>query len=224
MRLTDLAKELGVERATLFRYCATLVELGYLTVDPRTKEYALGPRARAMAYAATAHSPSLTIIREELPVLANRFRGAASLGLLDGSQVLYIERAVAGQALNFQIAVGDRLPAAITSIGKALLATRLDSEVEALLGVQMGRAALDRLLSELATVRVEKMAFNIGGFQAGLNSVAVAVYEIGSNVPLGAINLAGAATSLGYERLRDEVAPALTAFSGELAAGSVAPE
>jgi len=68
--MPDLARDLGVERATLFRYCSTLVEIGYLTVEPRTKEYSLGPRARAMAYAATAHSPSLSIIREQLPVLA----------------------------------------------------------------------------------------------------------------------------------------------------------
>ena len=63
----------------------------------------------------------------------------------------------------------------MTSIGKALLATKEDAEVEAMLGSQLGRTATDRLLAELALVRVERLAFSVGGLQEGLNSVAVAV-------------------------------------------------
>jgi len=218
--LTDLARELGIERATLFRYCATLVELGYLTIEPRSKEYALGPRSRAMAYAATAHSPSLTLIRDRLPEVANHFRGAASLGILDGPQILYIERAVAGQALNFQISLGDRLPAHITSIGKALLAQRQPEEVVRILRSQISQKELERLLGELEVVASEGIAFNIGGLQEGINSVAVPVFELGSALPLGAINLAGAASSFGEHRLRDVVAPVLLEIADQVATGS----
>lgn len=219
MRLTDLANELGVERATLYRYCATLAGLRYLHLDPKTKQYSLGLRMRSMAYAVNAQWPSLVLIRDFLPEVAERFRGAASFGVLEGDQVLYVERAVAGQTLNVQLRIGDRLPAARTSMGKVLLSYEPEPFVRRILQGQVDRDAREALIAELRSVRQSGMAFNLGGIQAGLNSVAVPVFEPGESMPFGAINLAGSSAALTAERLRTEVAPALRAFAERIAAG-----
>jgi IclR family transcriptional regulator, pca regulon regulatory protein len=219
LRLTDLANVLGVERATLFRYCATLVGLNYLHLDPKTKQYSLGLRARALAYAANAQWPALSLIREFLPDVAGRFRGAASLAVLEGDDVLYVERAVAGQALNQQIRIGDRLPALRTSIGKVLLAYGPEVVLQKMLKRTVDRGAQKALLEEIQQARVERMAFNIGGIQPGLNSVAVAIFEPGADIPFGGINLSGSATTLSRQLLRQEVGPLLLAFVDRISGG-----
>lgn len=219
MRLTDIANELGVERATLYRYCTTLVSLRYLHLDPRTKQYSLGIRVRSMAYAATAAWPSLVMIRDFLPTVADRFRGAASLGVLEGDEILYVERAVAGQALNFQLNIGDRLPAVRTSIGRMLLAYEPESHVRRLLHSTLDTSHQQAALREIRRARDEGMAVNIGLIQSGLNSVAVPVFEPGATHPFGAINLAGSAEFLTEERLSGEVAGVLRQFAGQLASG-----
>lgn len=219
LRLTDIANELGIERATLFRYCATLVDLGYLHVEPESKQYSLGPRARALGYAASAQWPSLSIIRSFLPTVAERYRGAASLGVLEGHDVLYVERAVADGSLNYKISIGDRMPAARSSMGKVLLSYVSEGDARRAIRAVDADADADALLQEIARSRTERMALNIGGAQAGLNSVAVAVFEPGSAQPFGAINLAGAATDLTPSRLRSEVGPALLGFADWMAAG-----
>lgn len=219
MRLTDIANELGIERATLFRYCATLVELGYLHVESDTKQYSLGPRARALGYAASAQWPSLAIIRAFLPTIAERYRGAASLGILEGSDVLYVERSVAGRSLNYHISIGDRLPAARSSMGKVLLGFAPEADARRAIRALPEKTDVDAVLGEITRSRQERMAFNIGGTQAGLNSVAVAVFEPSAASPLGAINLAGSAADLTPARLRSEVGPALLHFADWMAAG-----
>jgi|SRR3990172_967116 len=219
LRLTDLANVLGVERATLFRYCATLVALNYLHLDPKTKQYSLGLRARALAYAANAQWPALALIRDFLPDIAAQFRGAASLGILVGDEVLYVERAVAGQALNQQISVGDRLPALRTSIGKMLLSYEPEAALRKMLKGALDRQRQQALFDEIQQAREDRMAFNIGGIQEGLNSVAVAVFEPGADVPFGGLNLTGSAAALPPARLRQEVGPALLAFVARISAG-----
>lgn len=219
LRLTDLANELGVERATLFRYCATLVGLSYLHFDPKTKHYSLGLRARALAYAANAQWPALALIREFLPQVAERFRGAASLGVLEGDDILFMERAVAGQALNQQISVGDRLPATRTSIGKILLAYEPEAAIRRALRQGFDRSQQQAFVDEIAQARRDRMAFNIGGIRETLNSVAVPVFEPGAEAPFGGLNLSGSAASLSLARLRDEVGPVLLEFVDRISAG-----
>lgn len=219
MRLTDIANDLGIERATLFRYCATLVDLGYLHVQPESKQYSLGPRARSLGYAASAQWPSLSMIRSFLPAIAERFRGAASLGILEGTDILYVERAVANGSLNYQISIGDRLPAARSSMGKILLSYATEQEARRAIRALPEKVDVELALADIRRARSDGMAFNIGGTQAGLNSVAVAIFETSADVPFGAINLAGSAADLTPDRLRSEVGPELLRFATWMAQG-----
>lgn len=222
LRLTDLADELSMERATLFRYCSTLTRHGYMHLDPATKRYSLGPRVRSLGFAAQQQWEWLDEVRSRLPSLAERFQGAASFAVRDGAEITYIERVVAGRALNYQIELGDRLPAWTTSIGKVLLADLENDEVRSLLAEQAPDADSEALIEELDGIRESGMAFNVGGVTSGLNSVAVPLYLAEESRPVGGLNLAGAARELPLERLRAEVGPALRELALEIM--SPAPE
>jgi IclR family transcriptional regulator, pca regulon regulatory protein len=217
LRLTDLAQELGIERATLFRYCATLTRHGYLHIEPSTKMYSLGPRIRSLGYAAQEQWAWLDEVRSHLSQISGRFRGAASFAIRDGTEIIYIERAVAGGALNHQIELGDRLPVWMTSIGKALLADLEDEAVRELLSEEVPDADVDLLMSELAEIRDTGVAFNINVNNSGLNSVAVPLRASELAPPVGGINLAGNAAALSLAILRSEVGPVLQQVAASIA-------
>ena len=208
-RLTDIAAAMGVDRATAFRYCSTLTKLGYLHADPVSKVYSLGSQVRTLGFAAQAQWSWLAVVAKHLPVVAETFGGAASFAVLEDDEILYLDRAVAEQALNQNISAGHRLPAARTSIGKVLLAELDAGAVKELLRRQLPRTDLAQLLEELEEVRDRGWAYNLGGTHPGLHSVAVVVRDSGTGAVLGGLNVAGGAGEMPPKRLEKEIAPEL---------------
>ncbi|HEX4805784.1 MAG TPA: IclR family transcriptional regulator [Conexibacter sp.] len=209
LRLKELVEKLHVEKATLFRYCVTLQEHGYLELDPLTKEYRLGPKVRELGMAARRQLDLLGVIRAWLPVIAERYQGTASFGVLAGAEVVYVDRAVTEGSLSYSLSIGARLPVQRSSIGKALLAALGDAEREAVLATISDARARKALAQEIAAARAEGFALNLGGSQPGVNSVAVELRDFSSGQVVGALNVAANASQFPAERLRKEVGPHL---------------
>jgi IclR family pca regulon transcriptional regulator len=191
LRLTDLSASLKVDKATLFRYCSTLIELKYLELDPASKTYSLGPMAHMLGYAALTQTDVHAAIRTYLHPLAERFHGSSSFGMLDGLETVYIDRAVAEGALIYAMSPGARLPATTSSMGKMLLADRPEAERARLLtAAHLEPRARAKLERELARADEKGYALNLGGFRRGLNAAAVLVRERLTKKTLGAIMVA----------------------------------
>lgn len=218
-RLTDIATAMGVDRATAYRYCSTLTKLGYLHADPIAKVYSLGSQVRVLGFAAQSQWSWLAVVEKHLPLVADTFGGAASFAVLEGDEILYLDRAVAEQALNQNISVGDRMPAGRTSIGKVLLAEFDDGDVRQTLRGAMTRPEVSRLIQDLQVVRRQGWAANLGGMHPGLHSVAVAVRDADSGAVLGGLNVAGAADEMPVERLAEEIVPELLQTAELIGAG-----
>src|SRR5262245_35641978 len=50
--IADVARTVGLNKSTTYRYVATLAKLGYVQQDPETKRYSLGPRVIDLGFAA----------------------------------------------------------------------------------------------------------------------------------------------------------------------------
>jgi IclR family pca regulon transcriptional regulator len=127
LRVSELADMIKVSRSTTHRYASTLVELGYLEQD-RNRQYRLTRRAGdpGIAFIDTLRleTPTARTILEDLRQTTGH---TASMGLLDGTQVLYTYRLFAhgpGQyEADLGLDVGASVPTYCTAIGKALLAS-----------------------------------------------------------------------------------------------------
>jgi IclR family transcriptional regulator, pca regulon regulatory protein len=123
--IADIADHLGMSRSTTHRYVITLVALGYLE-QGASRKYRLGLRVTDLGMSAL----NSTGLREHsypyLQELRERTSYTVALGVLDGPEVLLIDRVRSyrrgpnGSSLDLQ--AGSRLPAYCTSIGKLLLA------------------------------------------------------------------------------------------------------
>ena len=124
--ISELAREIGLGRSTTHRYVATLAALGYLQQDPATRKYRLGPRVLDLGFSAINSMDLREVAAPHLRQLSDKTGYTVNLAILDGIEVVYIERcrtARPGQwEIDLNLHVGARLPAYCTAMGKAILA------------------------------------------------------------------------------------------------------
>ena len=215
LTLGELAAAVGVTRSAVFRIAYTLHELGFLTHDSTTRSYALGPAVLRLGYGYLAARDVLEVALPQLEALRDRTGWSAHLGVLEGREVLYVLRVPTRRGLASIVHVGSRLPAHATTMGRALLAARPEAEVAALyagvllphIGPRTPRA-WPALLKQLRADRRLGHVAHVGGFEAGVASVAAVVRDV-TGAAVAAINAStGAVTQIAPEIVQDVVATA----------------
>lgn len=159
MRVADVATALGIPRSACYELVGTLRERRFIVQD-QTGLIGLGPQLLALG---SSYSHQLDIgglAQEVASEVSRRCNETVQVGVLDGRDVLYIARADSTQMVRLVSAVGRRLPAHATAIGKVLLAQLEPAELQARLhGVELEALTaqsitqLPELLEVLAEIR-----------------------------------------------------------------------
>jgi IclR family pca regulon transcriptional regulator len=179
---------------------ATLAKLGYVQQDPETKRYSLGPRVVDLGFAAINSMEITRVAAGYLQALSDETGYTVSMAVLDGPDIVYVDRRRSGRASSFAMGlhlhVGSRLPAYCTSMGKVLLAHCEPAELRSLLDrTDLARrgpktiTAREQLMAALARVRHSGIAVNDEELAAGLRSVAAPVRDRTGRV-VAAVNIA----------------------------------
>jgi IclR family pca regulon transcriptional regulator len=122
LTLSQIAARADLDPGTTFRVVKTLVMLGYLQAC-ENKSYRLGWKVLDLGFNAFGRMDMHTIARPILRSLIGPVNEAASIGLLDGPDVVYIERVQSGLGrLGVTQRIGARVPAYCTAVGHAILA------------------------------------------------------------------------------------------------------
>ena len=90
--IADIADELGMSRSTTHRYVITLVALGYLE-QGASRKYRLGLRVTDLGMSALNSTGLREHARPYLEELRQRTSYTVSLSVLDGPEILYVDRA-----------------------------------------------------------------------------------------------------------------------------------
>jgi IclR family transcriptional regulator, pca regulon regulatory protein len=123
LTLSEIADVADLDAGTAFRMLNTLVDLAYIARVPDTKRFRLTLKVLDLGFNAIAHKDQRALVRPVLQSLVDEISEAASYGVLDGGDVLYIERVRAGfTRLGVDIRIGTTIPVAISAIGAAILA------------------------------------------------------------------------------------------------------
>ena len=198
--VSELSRELSLSRSTTHRYIATLTSLGYLQQDAETKRYRLGPRVLDLGFAAINSMDIREISVPHLQALSDATGFTVNMAILDGPDVVYIERCRTSRSgqrqIDLNLHVGSRLPAYCTGLGKALLAFLPEERFEEILdqadlvargpNTITGRAALR---AEMERVRATGLAVNNEELAYGLRSIAAPIRASSGEV-VAALNLA----------------------------------
>ena len=120
--ISDLARELGVSRAAVYRILSTLSLRGYVTQNPATSQYAIGPRLRRFSHVATGKLDLQTVARPFMIELRDGTLDTVHLAVLEGGEAVYIAKEDGLHPVQVTSRVGARCPAHCVATGKALLA------------------------------------------------------------------------------------------------------
>lgn len=185
--LGELAGATELSRPAVRRILLTLQRLGYVTgADGR---WSLTPRVLSIGehYSATHALPQAAM--PYLLELVETTEEAASLGVLDGTEVVYAARVPVRRIMSINVAVGTRAPAYATSMGRALLAWAPEQEREAVIAQTRFETLTpftidspEGFRAALAEVRERGFAKSIEELERGLISVAAPVRDLSGAV------------------------------------------
>lgn len=195
--VTELARTLGLSTSTVHRLLRTLQAEHLVEQDAETGRYRLG---LAVFDLVAATSPGYDLSEAVLPpmtMLRNRVGETVQLAVLDGREVVYVERLQSMQSLRMFLDVGRRNWAHATSTGKVLLA-HLEPHVLARtldgwdLPAATPHTVTDKavLRTVLTQIRTQGWAHNCEEAELGAISVAGPVRDLTGQV-VAALSVAG---------------------------------
>ncbi|MGY1944126.1 IclR family transcriptional regulator [Nocardia asiatica] len=129
LTLVELAERTGLPRSTVHRILDQLIRLRWLAHAPGG--YRLGLRTLELGGLAAEHNELRDAVSPLLHDLCQQTGMVGHLGVLDGRDVLYLDKIGGRCAATVPTRLGGRMPAHSTALGKALLATLEPSVVEA---------------------------------------------------------------------------------------------
>ncbi|WP_019813980.1 IclR family transcriptional regulator [Saccharomonospora saliphila] len=187
LTLSELSRRAGLPLSTAHRLVRELTEHGALERDA-DGGYRIGLRLWEIASLA----PHGAALRESaLPFLEDLYEAThqnVQLAVLDGTEVVYVERIAGREAIRIQSRVGGRLPLHATGVGLVLLAFAPPEVQERVLAAPLRRyspktlAEPVRLRRALADVRRDGFAISDGQIELDALSVAAPVYGEGDTV------------------------------------------
>jgi len=222
LSLIDLARRVDLPKATVHRLAARLVHLGALERTPDNR-YQLGMRM----FTVGAMVPVPRHLREaalpHMEQLFETFHETVHLAVLDGDDVLYIERIAGQHVARLPTRVGGRFPAHASAVGKALLAFTPRPERPPHSLTRTGPRTVvhsGQLAHQLSQVRRDGFAVEYEESVRGICCVGAPIPGTPRG-PLSAVSVAGAAHRMDVERVSLAVRRAARAIAGELTAGLV---
>jgi IclR family pca regulon transcriptional regulator len=210
MRLSEVAAETGLTRAAARRFLLTLVELGYVRVEDG--RFSLRPRVLDLGYAYLSGLSFAEIAQPHMETLVRAVKESSSISVLDDLDVVYVVRVPTRRIMTITLAVGTRLPAYATSMGRILLAQLPVEEREE----RLQRVRITKLTSHTVTSKkklreeIERAAEQ--GFatvdqelEEGLRSAAVPIFDAKGET--AALNISVHASRSDMDDLRDDFLP-----------------
>lgn len=208
LSLAELSTRIGYHKTTVYRLLATLQQNGFVQQDADTDRYRLGLRLLELS---TTLLENLELRYEASPLLHELMMKTGEtvhLGVLDGAEVVYIEKVESLNPVRMFSRIGRRMPCYCTGLGKAVLAYLPEERVEEALAHGMLRRTANTITSpeemkrELARVRELGYAIDNVENEEGIACVAAPIFDhLGR--PIAGLSIAGPSMRVGPERFEE---------------------
>ncbi|WP_406860335.1 IclR family transcriptional regulator [Streptomyces sp. HUAS MG47] len=207
LSLTEVIRRSGLPRSSAHRILDQLVRLRWL--DREGRDYRMGMRMLELGALAAHHNRLRRAALPRLHALHESTGALVHLYVLDGAEIVCLERIGGSADTGVPSRVGGRMSAHSTAAGKALLAHGDPAVVESVLAGRLRAhtprtvVAPARLRSRLAEVRDRGVAFDLEETCRGVSCVAAPLR--GSGRAIAAVSVSGRGAHRDLERLAPAV-------------------
>jgi len=197
--VSDLSRQLDISKSSVHRILATLTDEGMLEQDAETGRYRLGLAMYDLAAAVPTQRDLHEAVLLPMTELRNATGETVQVGVLDGRQVVYIERLDSPNMLRMFTDIGRRNDPHCTGTGKALLAfvslerrERLLNGLDLIAKTPHTITSMRKFRDEIESIRGQGYAENRHESELGVVSVAAPIRD-STGVAIAAISVAGPA-------------------------------
>lgn len=191
LRLTDLARMLSCPKSSVHNLLITLESAGM--VRPTAAGWQIG--IKALEIGSGAMGAARAAFRHLVHRSAALSPHTVLLAVLDGSDIVCAGRHEGREAVRLSIEVGDRMPAVVTALGKAMIAALPDADREAFLDALRGVPQLTRRTHpSVAELRRDVAAIRQRGYAVDYEQNTVGITCFAVDVPGASVPTAVAVT------------------------------
>jgi IclR family transcriptional regulator, KDG regulon repressor len=180
----EIVATLALPKSSVFELLQTLLNQKWIVLDDTDRRYRVGVRAWEVGQGFVRGVDLAARAKKHLNAAEADLNETIQLGILDGSDVIYIAKLEGSRALRLMSEVGSRFPAYSAGLGKVLLAALDEDEIarrhENVVFEQFTKQTvrdLPELLKKLEVVRAQGYALDDGEYTNGVFCVAVAIQD-----------------------------------------------
>ena len=195
--VSELARRLELGKSTVHRLLVTLTSEHLLEQDPHNGKYRLGIAMHDLGQAVSTRLDLHEAVIPPMEQLRNTTGETVHTAVLDGREVVYVERLDSPHTLRLFLEIGRRNDAHSTATGKCLLAHLPDDDLERTLNGWKLKAKTPhtitsqaKLRSELAETRKRGYAQNLHESEVSVISVAAPIRDLNGKV-IASMGVAG---------------------------------
>ncbi len=166
LALDDVARVTNLSKPTTFRILRLLAEAGMLVREPGAKRFAVGHRFNALAWSVLRNARFRAERRAILQRLVAEIGETCNVAMLDGRELVYLDRVETASPLRLNLAPGSRVPLHCTSGGKLFLSRLPRSRWERLLGTESLPRYTPHTLTDRDTIERELTQIRRQGWSA----------------------------------------------------------
>ncbi|MFE8702426.1 IclR family transcriptional regulator [Cytobacillus sp. FJAT-54145] len=205
--VTEISKQIDINKSSVYRILSTLAQYGYIEQDNETGRYKLGYKFLEISSKLLESIDLRTEAKPFLQELENETNEVIHLVVYDQGEVVYIEKLEGNETLRMHSKVGKRAPMHCTSVGKAILAYLPTITVVDILdrkGMPMHTdktiTSKDEFLQELIHVKQKGYALDLEENEYGITCVAVPIFDHLGKV-VAAVSISGPTMRMTDDRL-----------------------
>jgi DNA-binding IclR family transcriptional regulator len=221
LSLKDITLKTGINPTSTFRFVETLIQLGYLNKDKRTKLIKLGPMALALSHNIIKSFDILQIIKPYIDDAFERYNITIDSAIIEDQRLVLLYRREAKDTLTFTLPL---LSPHIhcSALGKAYLSALPEDDLIRILdGLTLTRrtpfslASKSAVLADLRKARARGYAVNNEEYILGLISLGAPLVNKDGEV-LGAVSFDVSTAQFTLEQARKRFAPAVVRLAKEI--------
>ena len=202
LSLSQIARELNLNKSTVFGLVNTLKNRGYLEQNPENARYKLGIKLFKLGSMVEASLDVRDVAKPFLKLLSEKYRETVHLCLYVKNEVIYIDKVDGPGSMRMYSQMGKAAPFHCTGVGKAVLSFLDDQTMNQIMQSHNFKiftpntiATPEALLKEIDKIRHTGYCIDNEEIEIGLRCVAAPIFNRKREV-VGALSIAGPAARI----------------------------
>jgi DNA-binding IclR family transcriptional regulator len=187
--VTELSKEMRINKTTIYRILQTFVKTGFVTQDIKTERYRPTMKILTLGNRVLNRLEIRSMANHDLKELAIEINESVHLAIMDGYETVIIDKVEANDEMSIKFHIGRRSPLYSTGTGKVFLAAFEKKDLEkyfltAKFVQYTPMTKVDPVSLNNAIVKVREAGYSLDNQEnnVGISCVAAPIFDFSGKV------------------------------------------